>query len=148
MRYLVEKGELLASMGYCTVCHTRQGGPNLSGGFALNLAQQREVERALTKVRAAGKHITCYFENAGVGHYQIAAQCDRILMADMGSVDLRSLALNTMHLKDAMDLTATSGALVSDVVPKGPADRAGIRARGWWYSMFWSQPGPRPGWSG
>ena len=32
---LVEKGELLASMGYCTVCHTRQGGPNLSGGFAL-----------------------------------------------------------------------------------------------------------------
>ena len=35
----------------------------------------------------------------------------------------------TSELKEAMDLTATSGALVSDVVPDGPADRAGIRAR-------------------
>ncbi|MCP8940968.1 cytochrome c [Alsobacter sp. SYSU M60028] len=32
---LVEKGELLASMGYCGVCHTRAGGPNLAGGLAL-----------------------------------------------------------------------------------------------------------------
>ena len=49
---------------------------DLSAGFGLNLAQQREVERAIAQVHKAGKHITCYLENAGVGAYQIAAQCD------------------------------------------------------------------------
>lgn len=32
---LVEKGELLASLGYCTVCHTRPGGQPLAGGLRL-----------------------------------------------------------------------------------------------------------------
>ncbi|MEC7725534.1 MAG: signal peptide peptidase SppA [Planctomycetota bacterium] len=77
---------------------------DLSAGFGLNLAQQREVERAIAQVPKAGKHITCYLENAGVGAYQIAAQCDRVLLADMGGVDLRSSAMNVMHFKDALDL--------------------------------------------
>ena len=77
---------------------------DLSAGFGLNLAQQREVERAIAQVHKAGKHITCYLENAGVGAYQIAAQCDRVLLADMGGVDLRSPAMNIMHFKDALDL--------------------------------------------
>ena len=77
---------------------------DLSAGFGLNLAQQREVERAIAQVHAAGKHITCYLENADVGAYQVAAQCDRVLLADMGGVDLRSAAMNVMHFKDALDL--------------------------------------------
>lgn len=77
---------------------------DLSAGFGLNLAQQREVERAIAQVHAAGKHITCYLENAGIGAYQVAAQCDRVLLADMGGVDLRSAAMNVMHFKDALDL--------------------------------------------
>jgi len=77
---------------------------DLSAGVGMNLAQQRELERAIVRVRKAGKHITCYLENAGIGNYQIAAQCDQILLADMGSVDLRSPALNVMHFKDALDL--------------------------------------------
>lgn len=32
---LVEKGKLLAAMGYCTVCHTRADGPTLAGGVKL-----------------------------------------------------------------------------------------------------------------
>ena len=32
---LVERGEVLASLGYCTVCHTRSGGPALAGGLGL-----------------------------------------------------------------------------------------------------------------
>ncbi len=32
---LVEKGKLLAAMGYCTVCHTRGDGPALAGGVKL-----------------------------------------------------------------------------------------------------------------
>jgi protease-4 len=35
---------------------------------------------------------------------KIAAQCDEILLADMGAVDLRSPAMSVMHLKDALDL--------------------------------------------
>jgi protease-4 len=77
---------------------------DLSAGVGMNLAQQRELERAIGRVRKAGKHITCYLEHAGIGNYQIAAQCDHILLADMGGVDLRSPALNVMHFKDALDL--------------------------------------------
>ena len=77
---------------------------DLSAGAGFNLAQQREVERAIARVRAAGKRITCYLENAGIGAYQIAAQCDLVLLADMGGVDLRSPAMNVMHFKDALDL--------------------------------------------
>jgi protease-4 len=77
---------------------------DLSAGVGMNLAQQRELERAIARVRKAGKHITCYLEHAGIGNYQIAAQCDHILLADMGGVDLRSPALNVMHFKDALDL--------------------------------------------
>lgn len=77
---------------------------DLSAGFQFNLPQLRELERAIGRVHAAGKTITCYLENAGVGAFQLAAQCDRVLMADMGSVDLRSPAMNVMHFKDALDL--------------------------------------------
>ena len=35
----------------------------------------------------------------------------------------------TAELREAMNLTARSGALISDVVPDGPADNAGLRAR-------------------
>jgi len=77
---------------------------DLSAGAAFNLAQQRELERAIARVRAAGKRLTCYLENADVGVYQLAAQCDHVLLADMGGVDLRSPAMNVMHFKDALDL--------------------------------------------
>ncbi|MFK7741801.1 MAG: signal peptide peptidase SppA [Planctomycetota bacterium] len=77
---------------------------DLSAGVGLNLAQQRELERSMQKVRAAGKVITCYLEGGSIGTYQIAAQCDRILLADMAGLDLRSPAMNVMHFKDALDL--------------------------------------------
>lgn len=77
---------------------------DLSGGAAFSLPQQRELERALHAVRVAGKRITCYLENVDTGSYRLAAQCDQILMADMGSLDLRSLAMQVPHWKDALDL--------------------------------------------
>ena len=77
---------------------------DLSAGAAFNWPQAQEVERALARVRAAGKQIVCYLENGDPGTYQLAAQCDRILMADMGALDLRSPAMSVMHLKDALDL--------------------------------------------
>ncbi|MCA8954311.1 MAG: S49 family peptidase, partial [Planctomycetes bacterium] len=77
---------------------------DLSGGVGLNLAQLREVERAMGRLSAAGKRVTCYLESAGTAAYQIASQCDHVMMADMGTLDLRSPAMQVMHLKDALDL--------------------------------------------
>jgi protease-4 len=77
---------------------------DLSGGASFNGPQLRELERALLRVRAAGKQITCYLENADSGTFQLASQCDRVLMADMGALDLRSPAMSVMHMKDALDL--------------------------------------------
>lgn len=77
---------------------------DLTGDAAFNLPQLRELERAIADVRAAGKRVVCYLEGASSGTYQLAAQCDRILMADMGALDLRSPAMSIMHMKDALDL--------------------------------------------
>ncbi|HEU4418329.1 MAG TPA: S49 family peptidase, partial [Planctomycetota bacterium] len=77
---------------------------DLSGKAQFNLPQLRELERAITRVRGAGKQITCYVENADAGTYQIAALCDQVLMADMGTLDLRSPTMSVMHMKDALDL--------------------------------------------
>jgi protease-4 len=77
---------------------------DLSGDASFNQPQRRELERALARVRAAGKQITCYLENADSARFELAAQCDRVLMADMGVLDLRSPAMAVMHLKDALDL--------------------------------------------
>ncbi len=77
---------------------------DLSRPFGLNLPQTAEIVRALAKVRAAGKKIVCYLEIADTGALQLAAQCDRVLMAEMGACDLKSLSLNVTHFKDALDL--------------------------------------------
>jgi protease IV len=77
---------------------------DLSGDPSFNLPQLRELERAIARVRGAGKQVTCYLENAGAGAFQLAAQCDRILMADMGALELRSPAMTVPHFKDALDL--------------------------------------------
>lgn len=77
---------------------------DLSGDFAFNLPQLAELERAIGKVRSAGKKIVCYLENADSGCLQIAALCDRVLMADLGACDFRSASMNVMHYKDALDL--------------------------------------------
>lgn len=77
---------------------------DLAGGASFNGPQLRELERALLRVREAGKQIVCYLENADAGTFLLAAQCDRVLMADMGALDLRSPAMSVMHMKDALDL--------------------------------------------
>lgn len=77
---------------------------DLSEGVGLNLAQQREVERAMVRIKKAGKRVICYLENASSSSVQLAAQCDEVLMADMGMLDMRSPALSVMHMKDALDL--------------------------------------------
>jgi protease IV len=77
---------------------------DLSAGVAFNGPQLRELERTLHGVRQAGKRVVCYLENADSDAYQLASQCDEILLADMAMLDLRSPAMSVMHFKDALDL--------------------------------------------
>ena len=77
---------------------------DLTQPIGLNQPQIREVERSMQKVRAAGKKIVCYFENATTVTMQLAAQCDRVLMAKMGAVDFKSPSMSVMHYKDALSL--------------------------------------------
>ena len=77
---------------------------DLSGDAAFNLPQRSELERAIARVRAAGKSVTCYIENADSTTFELAALCDQVLMADMGALDLRSTAMSVMHFKGALEL--------------------------------------------
>jgi protease-4 len=77
---------------------------DLSQAVGFNLAQMAELERAFAKVRAAGRQTWAYLEGADLVRYQVGALCDKVLLADMGGVDLRSLALSVTFMKDALDL--------------------------------------------
>jgi protease-4 len=77
---------------------------DLSQPFMMNLPQASEMRRTLQKLRQAKKKCIAYLENAARAQYAIAAQCDQILMADMGSLDIGSLSLSTTYMKDAFDL--------------------------------------------
>ena len=87
---------------------TQSGSPvmllDLTGGFSMNLVQVREMERCLREVRKSGKKIYAYLENAGSVQMQLAAQCDHVILADMGLVELPSVSISVMFMKDAMDL--------------------------------------------
>ncbi len=77
---------------------------DLTRAVGLNGPQLRELERTMHKLRASGRKSVAYLENATSVQYQLAALCDRVYIADMGSVDFRSPALSVTFLKDALDL--------------------------------------------
>ena len=77
---------------------------DLTAPFALNLAQVAEVDRAIAALRKAGKTTWAYLEGGDTTSYQLASQCEKILLADLGVLDLPAPALNVTFLKDALDL--------------------------------------------
>jgi protease-4 len=77
---------------------------DLTGDPAFNMPQLRELERAFAAVRAAGKKVIAYAEGMNSVDLQLAACADKVLMPEMGAVDMRSPAMTVMHLKDALDL--------------------------------------------
>ncbi|PYK98891.1 MAG: signal peptide peptidase SppA [Verrucomicrobia bacterium] len=78
----------------------------------LNLAQLSELSRHIHKLRGAHKRTFAWLENAGTIHYAIASGCDTIFMTDLGSLDLPSLSLMTLHFRDAMDLLGARASFV------------------------------------
>src|SRR2546425_3592228 len=75
-----------------------------SSTLHLNLAQLSELSRHIHKLREAGKRTFAWLESAGTIHYSIASACETILMTDLGSLDLPSLSILTLHFRDAMEL--------------------------------------------
>src|SRR3989441_5683602 len=45
-------------------------------------------------------------------HYSIASSCDTVLMTELGSLDLPSLSLMTLHFRDAMELLGAKASFV------------------------------------
>ena len=83
-----------------------------SASLRLNLAQITELSRHILKLRAEGKRTFAWLENADTIHYAIASACDTILMTDLGSLDLPSLSLMTLHFRDAMELLGAKASFV------------------------------------
>ncbi|MFY7877660.1 MAG: S49 family peptidase, partial [Pirellula sp.] len=75
-------------------------------------AQLDELARRLEKLKAKGKKLIAWLENASNVHLSIASSCDEIVMADFGGVDMPSSALETMFYRDAMDLVGVKASIV------------------------------------
>jgi len=78
----------------------------------LNLAQLAELPVHVRKLRDAGKRTFAWLENATTIHYSVASSCDVVLAADLGTLDLPSLSLTTMHFREALDLFGAKASVV------------------------------------
>ncbi len=72
--------------------------------IGMNMAQLGQFTRHMRKLGESGKKTCAWLENASTVHYAIAAECDRVLMVDFGTLDLPSLSMMSLHFRDAMDL--------------------------------------------
>ena len=77
-----------------------------------NLAQLAELSGHIRKLRDAHKKTFAWIENANTLHYTLACACETVLMAELGSLDLPSLSLMTLHFRDAMDLLGAKASYV------------------------------------
>lgn len=81
---------------------------DFSESFSINLAQVAELDRAIAKLRKSGKKTYAYIEGAQSAAYQLASQCQTVMMADLGVIDMPAPALNVTFMKDAFDLLGVS----------------------------------------
>jgi protease IV len=83
-----------------------------SSSLHLNLAQLAELSGHLHQLRDAGKRTFALLENADTIHFAIASACDTVLMTDLGSLDVPSLSLMSLHFHDAMELLGAKASFV------------------------------------
>ncbi|MFT4542298.1 MAG: protease-4 [Planctomycetota bacterium] len=76
--------------------------------LAMNSAQLAELDRHMQALKAAGKKTWAWLENSSSVHYSIASSCDTIVMSDFATLDMPSMAMGSMHFKDAFDLYGVS----------------------------------------
>ena len=85
---------------------------DLSAGVSMNSAQLDELTRRLEKLGESGKKLYAWLENASNVQMAIAACCDEVFLADLGSVDMPSMAMQSIFYKDAMDLVGVKASVV------------------------------------
>lgn len=77
---------------------------DLTQAVALNGPQLTEIARVLDRARAAGRKTYAYLEGAATTQLQLAALCDQVVMADMGTIDFTAPSLSVAFMKDLFDL--------------------------------------------
>ena len=82
------------------------------GALDLNLAQLDELQRRIGRLKATGKKLAAWLENAGPTHLAVAATCDHVAMADFGGVDMPSKTMQSIFYRDAMDLLGVKASVV------------------------------------
>ncbi len=70
-------------------------------GYGTGLAALRELRSALGMVRAAGKPVRAYFNNAGLEEYYLASVADRVALMPSGLLFLPGLSAEPMFFGDA-----------------------------------------------
>jgi protease-4 len=79
---------------------------------SMNPAQLEELARRMELVRKAGKKTVAWLESANSIALSIASQCDRVVLADLGSIDFPSASMETIFYKEAMDLFGVKASVV------------------------------------
>jgi len=82
------------------------------GSLDLNLAQLDELLRRIGRLKATGKKLAAWLENASPAHLVVAAACDHVAMADFGGVDMPSKTMQSIFYRDAMDLFGVKASVV------------------------------------
>jgi protease-4 len=80
--------------------------------IGMNPAQCEELNRRLLKLKSSGKKLAAWLETGDSTHLSIASACDEIILAELGSLDFTSAALETMFYRDAMDLLGIKASVV------------------------------------
>lgn len=83
-----------------------------AGSLSMNSAQLDELTRRLKELGDSGKKLYAWLENASNVHLAIAACCDEVFMAELGTVDMPSLAMQSIFYRDAMDLVGIKASVV------------------------------------
>jgi protease IV len=85
-------------------------------------AQMQELRAALEDVRAAGKEVYCYVEEACQGLYQLATVATRIGMPPGGELRLTGLYLEAAYIKGLLDKVGVEADMVHVGAYKGAGE--------------------------
>lgn len=72
-------------------------------GAGSGLATAQELRDAIARTRAAKKKVFCWFDNADIRMYYVAAACDRVAMHPTGFVSIEGLFTGLGYMKGTLD---------------------------------------------
>lgn len=73
-------------------------------GLHLPLADVQTLRGSLSRLRQAGKKVVCYAKNYDMAAYYLSSAADQVLIQPGGELMTLGLRLETVYLKDALDM--------------------------------------------